>query len=124
MSDPGVCPHCKGPMKPLFTGFFCPKDCDRPHSQITKLNKAIAEAQDIVAVPRAWSGWGSPIWPVSVPAAYTPRPDQCRDAMCRGTGHKTHSVGQGTPMTWYDNYRCALCSQEWMIPSPPSGGIP
>lgn len=24
-----ICPVCSGPMKPLFTGFFCPKDCDR-----------------------------------------------------------------------------------------------
>lgn len=24
-----TCPTCKGHMKPLFTGFFCPNDCDR-----------------------------------------------------------------------------------------------
>ena len=23
------CPVCKGPMKPLFNGLFCPRDCDR-----------------------------------------------------------------------------------------------
>lgn len=23
------CPTCSGPMVPLFTGSFCPKDCDR-----------------------------------------------------------------------------------------------
>ena len=25
-----ICPTCHGPMKPLFTGSFCPRDCDRP----------------------------------------------------------------------------------------------
>jgi hypothetical protein len=24
------CPTCSGPMKPLFTSWFCPRDCDRP----------------------------------------------------------------------------------------------
>lgn len=25
-----TCPTCNGPMRPLFTGSFCPRDCDRP----------------------------------------------------------------------------------------------
>lgn len=25
-----ACPKCGGPMKPLFIGSFCPRDCDRP----------------------------------------------------------------------------------------------
>ena len=29
-----TCPTCKGVMKPLFTGSYCPKDCDRPRSGI------------------------------------------------------------------------------------------
>ena len=24
-----TCPTCQGPMRPLFTGMFCPRDCDR-----------------------------------------------------------------------------------------------
>lgn len=27
-----ICNICGSSMKPLFTGFYCPKDCDRPRS--------------------------------------------------------------------------------------------
>ncbi|MFA6159156.1 MAG: hypothetical protein WC763_06055 [Candidatus Paceibacterota bacterium] len=27
-----TCPACGGPMSPLFTGSFCPRDCDRPRA--------------------------------------------------------------------------------------------
>ena len=28
-----LCPTCRGEMRPLFSGEFCPKDCDRPAPQ-------------------------------------------------------------------------------------------
>lgn len=31
-----ICQECMVPMKPLFTGFFCPNDCDRPHLRVAK----------------------------------------------------------------------------------------
>lgn len=33
-----ICQECNTRMKPLFTGFFCPNDCDRPQPKRGAIN--------------------------------------------------------------------------------------
>lgn len=41
------CPTCKAQMKPLFTSWFCPSDCDKPGS---------AQIREFVKDGRRWRG--------------------------------------------------------------------
>lgn len=38
-----ACTVCGGPMKDLFTGTFCPKDCDRPRAPVPKSSHSFDE---------------------------------------------------------------------------------
>jgi hypothetical protein len=79
------CPDCSAAMKPLFSGEYCPNECDLPPERRTKKPAAASKStadhindvltkiyglQGITAKPRAWviptapanpfGGWGSP----------------------------------------------------------------
>ena len=41
-----ICSVCKGPMKPLFSSFFCPRDCDRPWAESIE----IRNIKEVIAV--------------------------------------------------------------------------
>jgi hypothetical protein len=122
VSDPGTCPACKGPMKPLFTGFFCPKDCDRPKAFVEPKAPATPGTITYASIKKkanSYGGWGGlAAWLPATP----PQPDdECRDLMCRAKGRKTHAVGMGNPMAWHDSYQCTTCSKTWTVPSAPQG---
>ena len=124
MSDPATCPDCKGAMKPLFTGFYCPNDCDKPHLKAARLANTIAKAQDIMTKPRifmkpvapaihnigAWIPYsGGPPVPQYAPMAN----DECRDFFCNGKGKVTHtSVYTGINTA---HYACDICAKTWGI---------
>lgn len=110
------CPVCKGPMKPLFTGSYCPKDCDRPGAKLATISKEIEKDQVLAAQPRIWSsfgGWGM-VGPTTT-ARIALADDECRDFFCNGKGIKTHSAldVSKTPITSKDGYTCQLCNKDW-----------
>ena len=124
-NDPAICPDCKGPMKPLFTGFYCPKDCDKPHLKAAKLKAEIEYAQALSAVPKisyvntatvpSPFNWFIPPSAPAQPSAtvpYTPRPDQCSKSSCRGQGKITHSSNVVVPL---NHYECTICGDKWAI---------
>lgn len=132
MSDPSKCPHCQEPMKPLFTGFFCPKDCDKPHLRLKALDKEIAEAHKTMAIPRilmpatqpnanvwnmgGWLPYTGPVAPAVVLAD-----DECRDFFCNAKGKVTHSVTVTQPSGIVDRfvyYACVACAKTWNVKSP------
>jgi len=45
------CPDCKGEMKPLFSGMYCPRECDLPPEKRTK-----AEAKEKPVWVREYQG--------------------------------------------------------------------
>lgn len=112
------CPVCKGPMKPLFTGSYCPKDCDRPNVKAAGLYKAIAEAQDIAAVPRTWTPFSNP-WtgvPSTPKASIALADDECRDFFCNGKGKYTHVSKYQT--TEDHHFQCGICAKTWFVTKP------
>lgn len=131
MSDPTICPDCKGAMKPLFTGFYCPNNCDKPHLKAAAIAKTIAEALDLMAKPRitikgnntiatpgggVWSVW--PTW--TTPNTVAPMADdQCRHVYCNGKGKLTHTSyvagSLGTPGQNFEHYQCKLCNRTWQV---------
>ena len=117
-----ICDVCKGPMKPLFTGHFCPNDCDRPAVKAARLNKEIEEIQGILAKPRIWAPLYGGFIPPTAPAtptrnAYIPKNNECRDGMCRAVGNNVYNTADmtTTPATWYNHYECSLCSKTWKV---------
>jgi len=56
------CPKCNTEMKALFTGFFCPNDCDKPE---VLAKRAAERAEAIAKVEKAAaevaSGWVHPL---------------------------------------------------------------
>lgn len=122
-----TCPVCNGPMKPLFTGSFCPKDCDRPNHKAAE----IAVAQDLIAKPKAWvtananvipwgGGWGFPTM-----SKYVPAKGQCPDAMCRGKGvhqYSSFTTDTNNVTTGRDHYSCGICSKPFFEEN--NSGIP
>lgn len=129
MSDPAVCPDCKGAMRPLFTGFYCPNNCDKPQAKAKKLSDVPVEViadiykkiygaqQGAIATPRVWSPFGGmfPVTPNHTPAMAD---DQCRDFYCSGKGAKTHVVftNLGSPnATEETHYTCQTCTCTWHI---------
>ena len=53
--DPTKCPVCRGPMKPLFQGFFCPNECDLPAEKRAPKKATIATSPTLAE----W-GWDVP----------------------------------------------------------------
>ncbi len=54
---PQKCPDCSAEMKPLFTSFFCPNDCDTPEGKQRNIEKAEAKlraARPFVWVNHSW----------------------------------------------------------------------
>jgi hypothetical protein len=51
------CPICKGLLKPLFNGLYCPKDCDRPQlAAMGKVGAAIGAIPDPLPPIPSWHG--------------------------------------------------------------------
>lgn len=123
------CPECKTALKYLFTGTYCPNDCDRPDlkaKQLAAINKTIAEAQDLSAKPRIYTHLpvgGTLSWPLpsAAKAAYQPTDDQCRDPMCRSKGTMEYQTYIGFTLT-DTTYKCNLCSKTWTITHSTAGG--
>ena len=118
------CDVCKGPMKPLFTGHFCPNDCDRPKAQAPAPKKTGAT---MVPIPNTtWGPWGAIAnWLPPTQNAYKPADDECRNGMCRAKGKPTHSsVVTGNPVMYFTHYQCTLCNQTWAVKDPPPKGTP
>lgn len=61
-----VCPVCNGPMKPLFTGFFCPKECDRP-KQVVAVHPSISDPSDIYIFKHNGQTWSAYLEKVKSP---------------------------------------------------------
>jgi hypothetical protein len=119
VSDPATCPACKGPMKPLFTGFYCPKDCDRPFMRKEQIDKEIKQAQDAMAKPQHWTTLPTPMFIPYRGANYTPpmADDECRDFYCNGKGKPTHTAAvqnPGGPLNFV-YYQCGLCNKTWSV---------
>lgn len=62
MTDPTKCPECKGPMKPLFSGYYCPLDCDKPEVLAARKAKAAAEAEEAEEKDKKQGSWGGYIF--------------------------------------------------------------
>lgn len=111
-------------MKPLFTGFFCPRDCDKPEvlakrkaalDRLNEIKAEIAKAQSLAATPRIWAGWPAMGLPVPAPPPAAPLPDdKCRDFYCGGKGKVAVSMYNGA-IKQYDKYYCQTCGKDWQI---------
>lgn len=52
------CPVCKGPMKPLFNGLYCPNDCDRKQPPQSSADaEPHQETDDSVTFVSTGGGW-------------------------------------------------------------------
>lgn len=76
------CPDCKAAMKPLFTGFYCPNDCDKPELKAAKkpTNTAagiIANIKKDNSTPGFTYRWATPINPVTGNHAAAKRDIDC-----------------------------------------------
>lgn len=132
MSDPAICNSCGGAMKPLFTGFYCPNDCDKPAAKTKDSNKTPPHGIDYSKIRKATGrlnptfsvgGWGFPVPPPAPP----PPDDQCRDFYCGAIGKKTHSYGViNSPgiYDWFDAYECQICKKKWSVPTPKASNNP
>jgi hypothetical protein len=113
-------------MKPLFTGFYCPKDCDRPHLRAKALDEEIKKAQDAMARPRitanpnVWGFSGMLPYRGAVPAAPAVQlaDDECRDFFCNGKGKTTHTTITQGWTTQDVHYQCGTCSKTWFVTKP------
>lgn len=126
--DPTICKDCKATMKPLFTGFYCPNDCDKPgvvaarkseyQAQLNTIRQNIYKAMGVVAQPRMTVPHPGPVvggW--HVPQALPPTPladDDCRDPYCGAKGTVIVTVWSG-PQIDYFMYQCKTCSKQWNI---------
>lgn len=115
-----LCPDCSTPLKPLFTGFFCPNDCDRPKSPTP------AKRIDFATIKKdsSWASAGANVFPwvggwfgnlAPAPSSYTPATGQCRKPVCRGQGKHLYSswVTDVTgKVSGYDKYECTICNAQ------------
>ena len=110
------CDVCKGPMKPLFTGHFCPNDCDRPGAKPAM--REFRDAPPATLNPNSWNFMGFPMGGIG--STYAPKDDQCRDAMCRGKAHLAWVLHDQHGGVISRNYTCGTCSKQHAI-KPPKG---
>jgi len=131
-SDPAVCKDCKGPMKPLFTGFYCPNDCDRPKAALTinatTASNTPAGTINYANIKKTTAKHPAFIWFVPPTAPATPAPlrtfadDDCRDFYCGAKGTRVLQSGTIQPdgsTKWDDHYECTRCKKTWHVPSKP-----
>lgn len=125
-----ACSSCGTPMKPLFSGEFCPNECDWPESAahqeyLKKLRDAVVkEMAEPKLIIQGWTGgwtggWTTPTMPATPQATgYSPGPDDCPDPYCRAKGTKVSSQQTLVSQTWVpavEHYKCNLCSKEWDV---------
>lgn len=101
-------------MKPLFTGFYCPNDCDKPELKLKKAQEKIAVAQDALAKPN-WTFSVPAVMPYrgAVPGSIVLPNDVCRDFYCGGKGKIAYTIASAN--SWSDVYMCQTCSKTWSI---------
>lgn len=64
------CPICRSQMKPLFTGEFCPNDCDRkPKAQFKPLDFAKVMGKLIMEAGYVWAPYIPVMKPIPVHAS-------------------------------------------------------
>lgn len=125
-TDPTICNICGGTMKPLFIGFYCPNNCDKPELQ-TAQSAIKVDPDDTQPLPAP--SWAPPPSPIVAPLinrirgkyaignavpVVTPD-DECPDFFCNGKGVKTHVTYIGTKVQHW--YSCTLCNKSWSINS-------
>lgn len=126
VSDVSICKDCKARMKPLFTGFYCPNDCDKPgvvaarksayQAQLDALKQSIyrtMQAPATAPIPAWPSGIGNWI-PAPPTPVKPPADDDCRDPYCGAKGTVVVTVWRGAYIDYF-MYQCKNCSKQWNI---------
>lgn len=126
-------------MKALFTGEYCPNECDLPPEKRTVKPAAAAKKpstkdnvdailnqlyKQVYKMP-AVGGWTIPAGsfvpaggfvPPTAPAmpsnaGYKPAHDQCPQPYCRAKGQATHTSHAGG--IDFVHYECTICKEKW-----------